>query len=307
MSVPAAYLGVILIWSTTPLGIQWSAQGASFSFAVMARMLIGLAICGVLLRATRTEFPFTAAARQLYLVSGLSIFVAMLLTYWGALHIPSGLISVIFGLSPLVTGVFAALWLSERTLTPLRLTGLALALGGLWALFGQPWPGDGRATLGTAAVVAGMTVQALGLVWIKRLNVRASSLAITTGSLAVATPLFVLAWLVADAAQLPADITPRAGASIVYLGVFGSVVGFTLYYYVIKHLDAGRVALITLVTPVSALLLGQALNAEFIPGRGWVGIALIGAGLLLYEWQALIGLRSATAHADNRLPPNSTD
>jgi drug/metabolite transporter (DMT)-like permease len=287
MSVPAAYLGVILIWSTTPLGIQWSAQGASFSFAVMARMLIGLVICLFLLRATRTAFPFTPAARQLYAISGMSIFVAMLLTYWGALHIPSGLISVIFGLSPLVTGVFAALWLSERTLTPMRLAGLGLALGGLWLIFGQPWPGDGRATLGTAAVLAGMTVQALGLVWIKRLNVPASSLAITTGSLGVATPLFVLAWLVADAAQLPPDITPRAGMAIIYLGVFGSVVGFTLYYYVIKHLDAGRVALIMLVTPVTALLLGQTLNAEFIPARGWAGIALIGAGLLLYEWQAL--------------------
>ena len=302
MSVPAAYLGVILIWSTTPLGIQWSAQGASFSFAVMARMLIGFAVSVLLLRATRTVFPFTSAARRLYLISGLSLFAAMLLTYWGALHIPSGLISVIFGLSPLVTGVFAALWLSERTLTPLRLTGLALALGGLWFIFGQPWPGDGRATLGTAAVLAGMTAQALGLVWIKRLNVRMSSLAITTGSLAVATPLFVLAWVVADAAQLPAGITPRAGAAMVYLGVFGSVVGFTLYYYVIKHMDAGRVALITLITPVSALLLGQALNAEFIPGRGWIGIALIGAGLLLYEWQALTGSRPATRTDQERLP-----
>jgi drug/metabolite transporter (DMT)-like permease len=307
MSVPVAYLGVILIWSTTPLGIQWSAQGATFSFAVMARMLIGLAICLVLLRVTRTEFPFTPAAKQLYLISGLSIFVAMLLTYWGALHIPSGLISVIFGLSPLVTGVFAALWLSERTLTPLRLAGLILAMGGLWALFGQPWPGDGRATLGTAAVVAGMTAQALGLVWIKRLNVRMSSLAITTGSLGVATPLFVLAWVIADAAQLPPEMTPRAGMAIVYLGVFGSVVGFTLYYYVIKHLDAGRVALITLVTPVTALLLGQTLNAEFIPARGWVGIALIGAGLLLYEWQALAGLRSAASTTDNTPPSNLVD
>ena len=73
MSVPAAYLGVILIWSTTPLAIQWSAQGASFSFAVMARMLIGLAICLLLLFATRTAFPFTPAARRLYAISGLSI------------------------------------------------------------------------------------------------------------------------------------------------------------------------------------------------------------------------------------------
>lgn len=298
MSVPAAYLGVILIWSTTPLAIQWSAQGASFSFAVMARMLIGLAICLALLFASRTAFPFTPAARRLYAISGLSLFAAMLLTYWGALHIPSGLISVIFGLSPLVTGVFAAVWLSERTLTPVRIAGLGLALGGLWLIFGQPWPGDSRATLGTLAVVAGMVMQALGLVWIKRLNVRASALAITTGSLGVATPLFVLAWLVADAARLPPDTTPRAGAAIVYLGVLGSVVGFTLYYYVIKHLDAGRVALIMLVTPVAALLLGQTLNAEFIPARGWAGIALIGAGLLLYEWQALRQLNGPRTSPD---------
>lgn len=291
MSVPAAYLGVILIWSTTPLAIQWSAQGASFSFAVMARMLIGLAVCLVLLAATRTAFPFTPAARRLYAVSGLSLFASMLLTYWGALHIPSGLISVIFGLSPLVTGVFAALWLAERTLTPMRIAGLALALAGLWLIFGQPWPGDSRATLGTLATVAGMALQALGLVWIKRLNVRVSSLAITTGSLGVAVPCFVVAWLIADAAQLPPDTTLRAGAAIVYLGILGSVVGFTLYYYMIKHLDAGRIALIMLVTPVSALLLGQTLNHERIPAIGWAGIALIGAGLLLYEWQALRQLR----------------
>ena len=43
MSVQAAYLGIILIWSTTPLTIQWSTQGMSFSLAVLARMAIGLA------------------------------------------------------------------------------------------------------------------------------------------------------------------------------------------------------------------------------------------------------------------------
>lgn len=287
MSVAAAYAGVILIWSTTPLAIQWSAQGAGFSFAVMARMLIGLALCLLLMRATRTALPFTTAARRLYAISGLSLCVSMLLTYWGALHIPSGLISVIFGLSPLATGLFAALWLQERALTPRRVAGLAIALAGLWTIFGQPWPGDGQATLGTAAVVAGMAVQALGLVWVKRLNLGASALAITTGSLGVAVPGFVLAWALIDAARLPADLSPRTAAAIVYLGVLGSVVGFTLYYFVIRHLDAGRVALITLVTPVTALLLGQTLNAEFIPARGWTGIALIGAGLALYEWQAL--------------------
>ena len=298
MPVGAAYAGVILIWSTTPLAIQWSAQGASFSFALMARMLIGLAVCVGLIGATRTRLPATPAARRLYLGSGLSLLVSMLLTYWGALHVPSGLISVIFGLSPLATGVFAALWLGERTLTPQRLAGLALALAGLWAIFGQPWPGDGDATLGTLAVAAGMTVQALGLVWVKRQAAAVSALATTTGSLAVAVPGFVAAWLVADGGTLPPAIDNRALVAIAYLGIAGSVVGFTLYYFVIRYLDAGRVALITLITPIAALALGQAFNAELIPPAGWGGIALIGSGLVLYEWHALrqLGGRAAASH-----------
>lgn len=294
--VSTAYLGVIAVWSTTPLGIQWSTLGSSYAFAVMSRMLIGLAICLGAMRYLRMALPRDNNAYKLYLVSGLSMFSAMLCTYWGAQHIPSGLISVIFGLSPLATGLFATWWLRTHELTPLRIAGLIVSLGGLWVIFGQPWPGDSHATAGILAVLVGMSLQALGLVWIKRVGIERvgtplTSLALTTGSLLVGVPLFVLAWLAVDHGALPDALTPRTLAAIVYLGVLGSVVGFTLYYYVIQHLDAGRVALITLITPVTALLLGQSLNYERIPLSGWLGIALIGTGLVLYEWHALRRLK----------------
>jgi len=294
--ISTAYLGVIAIWSTTPLGIQWSTLGSNYAFAVMSRMLIGLALCLGAMRYLRMALPRDNNAYKLYLVSGLSMFSAMLCTYWGAQHIPSGLISVIFGLSPLATGVFATLWLCTHELTPLRIAGLIVSLGGLWVIFGQPWPGDSLATTGMLAVLLGVSLQALGLVWIKRIGIERvgtplTSLALTTGSLIVGVPLFVLAWLAVDHGALPDALTPRTLAAIVYLGVLGSVVGFTLYYYVIQHLDAGRVALITLITPVTALLLGQGLNQERIPVNGWLGIALIGTGLVLYEWHALRQLK----------------
>lgn len=292
-----AYFGVIAVWSTTPLGIQWSTLGSSFAFAVMARMMIGLLICVAALRYMRMSLPQDTNARKFYGVTGMSMFSSMLCTYWGAQHIPSGLISVIFGLSPLATGVFATLWLRTHELTPLRIVGLALSLAGLWVIFGQPWPGDSQATAGILVVLLAVMLQALGLVWIKRIGLERkepplTSLAITTGSLIVATPFFVLAWLVSDRGALPDALTLRTVVSIVYLGVFGSVVGFTLYYYIIRHLDAGRVALITLITPVTALLLGQTLNRESIPASGWLGIVLIGAGLVLYEWHALRKLKA---------------
>lgn len=70
---------------------------------------------------------------------------------------------------------------------------------------------------------------------------------------------------------MPNAVPPRAGAAIVYLGVFGSVIGFALYDYVVKHLETGKVALITLVTPVRALLLGNAANGEHVGLRVWAG------------------------------------
>ncbi|HID49904.1 MAG TPA: EamA family transporter, partial [Chromatiales bacterium] len=49
MSVPAAYVGIIIVWSTTPLAIKWSGEGAGFLFGVSARMLLGAVVCLLLL------------------------------------------------------------------------------------------------------------------------------------------------------------------------------------------------------------------------------------------------------------------
>jgi len=64
MSIPVAYLGIILIWSTTPLAIQWSTQGAGFAFAVFARMLIGLLVASLLVLVWRIRFPLHDRARR---------------------------------------------------------------------------------------------------------------------------------------------------------------------------------------------------------------------------------------------------
>ena len=113
MSVPAAYICLVLTWSTTPLAVQWSADGVGFSFAVLSRMLVSVALAVALLALWRKPLPFHPRARALYLVSGVSLFVAMSLVYWAAGEVRSGLISVIFGLSPLLTSLIAALWRAE--------------------------------------------------------------------------------------------------------------------------------------------------------------------------------------------------
>ncbi len=286
MSLPAAFVSVILIWSTTPLAIKWSALGAGFSFAVFTRMAIGTLLCLVLLAVLRIRFPWHRKARLSYLASGLSMFAAMALTYWSAQYVSSGMISVMFGLSPLVASLGAALWLKEEAITPSKLTGMLLGLAGLVQVF---WGGlslGDAAALGLLALFCAVVVQSLGLVWIKKIGDDSPPLATTLGSLLVALPLFFITWWLADG-RIPEFLPGRALAAIVYLGVFGSVLGFALYYYMIKHLDAGRVALITLVTPVLALLLGYGLNHEVVLPQVWFGTAFILLGLGLHRWGAL--------------------
>ena len=65
----------------------------------------------------------------------LALNFAMSCVYWAAQYIPSGLISVVFGLSPIATGAMAALWLGERALTPVRLLGIGVGIGGLAIIF----------------------------------------------------------------------------------------------------------------------------------------------------------------------------
>src|SRR3569833_1730437 len=100
MSVPATYIGVILIWSTTPLAINRSNQEGGFLFGVTGRMLLGAVVCLLLIRALRVVLPWHRAAARTYLAAGLGIYGAMISTYWGAQYIPSGLISVLFASTP---------------------------------------------------------------------------------------------------------------------------------------------------------------------------------------------------------------
>ena len=285
MSLPTAFIAVVMIWSTTPLAIKWSAMGVGFSFAVFARMALGALLCFVLLAVLRVRFPWHREARLTYLAGGLSMFAAMTLTYWAAQYVSSGLISVLFGLSPLMTSLGAAYWLGEEALTRAKIAGMLFGLAGLGLVFHHNLGVGTHAFAGVGALLLAVLAQSLGLVWIKRIGDQSSPVATNMGTLAVALPLFLVAWWWADG-QWPLTLPPRAGLAILYLSLFGSVVGFVLYYYMIKHMETGRVALITLVTPVIALMLGHGFNGEAVPLNVWAGAGCIAFGLSLHQWGA---------------------
>ena len=292
MSVPAAFLGVVLIWATTPLAIKWSSEGTGFLFGVAARMVLGVFVCGVLVALLGRRLPWHRAAVRTYLAAGLGLWAAMSSVYWAAQFVPSGLISVVFGLTPVVTALMAALWLREPALTPPRLAGMALSLLGLWVVFGQGMTLGESWALGLGGLLLSVLVHSASAVWVKRIDAGLHPIETTTGGLLVAVPLFVLDWVLLDG-QVPMALPPRTAWSILYLAVFGSALGFILYYYLLRRVQASRVALITLLTPVLALMLGQALNGETVSSRTALGSGAILAGLALFHWGAAFLSRKA--------------
>ena len=277
------YLGVILIWSTTPLAIKWSAQDVGFLFGVTGRMVIGGILSLVLVMLLRLPMAWHRKASQTYLAAGLGIYGAMMCVYWSAQFVPSGWISVLFGLTPITTGLLAVRFLGEGKLTVVKLTGMLLGVVGLGVMFKTSTSFSSTAWYGVAGLLVAVALHSVSTVWVKRAGYQAHGLVITAGGLLVAVPLYLLTWILAGASW-PEYIPPKAGMAIIYLGVIATVLGFAMFFYVLREADATRVALLTLITPVLSLYLGHVLNNEAMTMPLILGAGLVLSGLALYEW-----------------------
>ena len=291
ISIASAFVVVLIIWSSTPLAIQWSAADAPMT-GVLIRMIVGVLFSLVILGLTTTALPLHAPAIRLYVFNGLSIFFSMSLFYLASQHIPSGWIAVLFGLSPLLTGLFSAMVEPETKLTFLRLCGIALGFSGLYLVFSAGLKVEDASLIGIVFSVIGTIISSATSVVVRQLvkPLTITGMQITTGSIIVTIPFFTLAaWL--SPTGLNANLSHQALLSTLYLGLIGTGLGFSLYYYLLKHVSANRVSLITLVTPICALVLGSWLNNEPLVSKVWFGAGLVCVGLLIYEFKPKLGLR----------------
>lgn len=284
MRLALAYIGVVLIWATTPLGIKWSSVGVSFIFGVTARMSIGLACLIVLMGITRTRLRLDSQALLTYLAVSGQLYASMLLTYWGAQFIPSGWLSVIYGLSPFMTAFIAAAYLNERSLGLGKIVSYLIGVAGLAVMFSSAIDMDLMAVQGMLALLAATALHALSAVWVKRIRAGVPAMAQITGGLVLSLPLYLLTWYGLDGGQLPEWPSETTQWSILYLGVIATPIGFALYYYVLAKMAATNVAMINLMTPVLSLLLGYFVNAEPLTVKVAIGTSLIMLALALHSW-----------------------
>lgn len=281
MHVAVSYAIVVVVWSTTPLFLYLSTLAFPAELAGGLRMAVAAVVATALVWATGGVLRRDAAALRTYGAMLPGVFGAMYLSYLAAQRVPTGLISVLFGLSPVLSAFMARLLAAEPLPSPARLAAAGVALGGLVLIADGADSASHVDATGIGLLVAAVLLFSLSGVLVRLWGAGQDALAQTAGALWLSLPCYGLAWLVAGA------VPPAAGsgdfllsvAAIGYLAVIGSVVGFVCYYQVLKQMTAASAALITVITPVFALALGAVFNGERLTLPMLAGALLVLAGV----------------------------
>ncbi|MDX1804223.1 MAG: DMT family transporter [Alcanivorax sp.] len=287
MPTLAAYLVVIAVWATTPLGIKWSGEALAPMAAAGLRMAIAAVLGLVWLAVRKQSLPLHGRARLSYLAALPGIFGAMGCSYMGAAYLPSGLISVIFGLAPLLSGLMIQVLPGTTRLNGWHWGACLLGLAGLALVFDDSLvhlvdAGDpGARGIGLLWVLAAVSLFAASGIAVQRVAAGLQPMQQTVGGLLLSLPCYGLAMVVSgQGLHFSGDM--RGLAAIVYLALFGSLLGFYCYFQILARLPAATVALVTLMTPVLALSLGSLLNGERLGATVLAGAALIVLALGLF-------------------------
>lgn len=285
MKIILAYISIVMIWTTTPLAIKWSGE-TDWLFGVAARTaLAALLILPILWWWSKQRFSFSWPDIKVYLAASIPILGGMTSMYWASQYLPSGWIAILFALTPVVTGIMAHYCLPNSRLTLKKSLGVLISLAGLLVIFTPNLKQQYVQMQVIAILVAMLSVvfHSYGTVLVKRLNHQLSAVHVVVGALWVTV---VGQFLIAPGTLFHwPDIGLRESSAIIYAASIGSVGGFLLYFYLLKNVEAIKVALIPVITPVFALLLGHWLNHEVLNATVWFGTALVILGLVIFEWR----------------------
>ena len=295
MQVSVAYMAVLFIWSTTPLGIVWSSESINPTMAVLLRMLIAVVLGSMIIIVRNIELPWHKQAIRLYAYSALGIFGGMSFSYLAAGYLSSGILSLVFGLAPAFSAILARRILAEPKISTMKKLSMALSFIGLGFVCADNFSLTGDSIYGFVFVLIAVFLFSLSGVLVKSISLAIHPMATTVGALSMSLPLFIANWLLLDGNIDTSQWQLRSIWATVYLGVFGSLIGFFAYFFVLQRLTASTVALITLITPVIALTLGAILNDEEIHRQLVFGAMLVILGLAIYHWGELI-LRKAKTY-----------
>ncbi|MET4512930.1 DMT family transporter [Bradyrhizobium sp. I1.7.5] len=258
---------------------------------VFLRVALGAAILLPLLRMQGIGLPKGMAGWKPFVAIGLlNNVIPFSLIVLGQTFIPSGLASILNATTPLFT-VMVMVAAGEEALQMRRVAGVALGLAGVIILRGwgiETRPGQG---LGILLCLGGAFSYGFAALAARRLLKDAPPLGTATFQLMAST---VMMAVVAGAMEQPWHLSmPGLTTWLAVLGLaaLSTALAYIVFFQIIRRSGATNVMLVTLLIPVTAILLGWLVLGEPISAREIAGAIVIGSALLVIDGRALRLLR----------------
>src|SRR5271163_307399 len=217
---------------------------------------------------------------------------------WGQMHLPSGLASILNAATPLFTVLAAHILTAEEKLSGLKVLGAVAGMAGVGWLIGSDVLRGGAATHVWAelAVLAAALSYALSAIFARRMRSLGLKPIDVAAGQATAATLFLapLALIIDQPWTLPMP-SGSVIASVLALAAFSTALAFIVYFRILAGAGATNVLLVTLLVPVSSVLLGALFLDERLLTRQFLGFALIAIGLAFIDGRlprALLGGRN---------------
>ena len=279
------YALLVFIWSTTPLAIVWSVTDLNPMWALALRFFLALPFALMILWLFKTALPFDRVSMHSYLAGACSFIGSQVFTYWSTSYLSSGIIALMFGLSPIVTGLIGRFFFNIH-LSLNQWLGMAVAVLGL-SIICLGGANQHIQPIGIVLALMGVLVYCVTMFWVKKINAPIDPKAQATGSILFSV-IFSCCMLPFIWQYAPTSM-PHAKSlfGLSYAVIMASLIAMFCYFKLVQNIKATTLSLTTVLTPMIALVVGALLNDEQLSKWGIVGAAVLLMGLMLYFYQDL--------------------
>jgi drug/metabolite transporter (DMT)-like permease len=276
----AAFAAVYLIWGSTYLAIRFAIETIPPFFMASARFLTAGALLYAWAVTHGAERPSRAHWRAATIVGALLLVGGNGSVVWAEQRVPSGVAALLAATVPLWMVLLD--WRRPGGTRPRGtvFVGIAFGLGGLALLVEPSSFVSGHATdpLGAAVLLLGSLLWAIGSIYSRHATLPSSPILMTgIEMLAGGVLLAVTGLLFGERHQFVLHaVSLRSGMALLYLIVFGALIGFTAYLWLLRVASPAHVSTYAYVNPVVAVILGWALAGEPLSAR-----TLLAAGVIV--------------------------
>lgn len=281
------WLTLCLIWGTTWFFIKVGLEDLPPITFAAARFAAAILILAVIIIVQKIPLPKTKHEWKLIALTGVLQFsINYSLVFWSEVYISSGLAAVLQAMITVFGLALAWIHLPNERITRLKTVAVLLGIGGVAVIFIEQLQINSlMAFAGCAAIVLGAYAAAHGSILVKAYGGGIHPATLVFGQMICGiAPIFIYA-LTVEGNPLRLNWSWRAIICVVYLSVLGTIAAFWLYYWLLSKLESTKAMMISLVTPLIAVIVGGVFLGERLPVQTFFGGVLILAsiGLIVFR------------------------